>query len=219
MTIAHPDSRPLPRWHGAQRRIGLTGGIASGKSSVSRYLAEQHALPILDADMFAREALDPGNAATTTVLERYGKAVTYPSDQTHLRLDRSALGKIVFSSPHERRWLEQLMHPIVQRRFYKELAALKEAPIVVLIIPLLFEAKLTGLCSEVWVVDCNPTQQLQRLVNRDGLTLQEAEQRIASQWPLERKRPLADLVIDNSGTPEAWRHQISSLCLTQPPIT
>ena len=203
---------PPARWHGPQRRIGVTGGIASGKSSVGLYLSEQYALPVLDADIYARDALVPGSAATMAVLQRYGNAVAEAGQRNPVSIDRIALASIIFSDIEERRWLEQLIHPIVEKRFDVALGDLSAEPVVVLMIPLLFEAKLTGLCSEVWLVDCNQAQQCQRLIARDGLTLQEAEQRIATQWPLEQKRPLADLVIDNSGAPGVWRDQISSIC-------
>ncbi len=199
---------PQARWHGPQRRIGVTGGIASGKSSVGLYLSEQHALPLLDADIYARDALVAGSAATMAVLQRYGNAVAEAGQCNPVSLDRIALANIIFSDVEERRWVEQLIHPIVAKRFDVALADLSAEAVVVLMIPLLFEAKLTGLCSDVWLVDCSPPQQCQRLIARDGLTLQEAEQRIAAQWPLERKRPLADLVIDNSGTVESCHQQI-----------
>ncbi|KZR61329.1 Dephospho-CoA kinase [Prochlorococcus sp. MIT 1306] len=199
---------PKARWHGPQRRIGVTGGIASGKSSVGLYLSEQHALPVLDADIYARDALVAGSAATVAVLQRYGNAVAEAGQRNPVSIDRIALASIIFSDVEERRWLEQLIHPIVAKRFDVALADLSAEPMVVLMIPLLFEAKLTGLCSDVWLVDCSPAQQCQRLIARDGLTLQEAEQRIAAQWPLEQKRPLADLVIDNSGTVESCRQQV-----------
>jgi dephospho-CoA kinase len=179
-----------PRWPGPQRRIGLTGGIASGKSSVGRLLADRHGLPVLDADAFAREALAPGSTAAEAVHERYGT------------LDRRALGRIVFTDAAERHWLEQLVHPLVRARFEAELQRLAEAPVVVLMVPLLFEAGLDGLCSEVWLVDCDEAQQLQRLMARDGAGETDARNRIAAQWPLARKRPLADRLIDNRGTPE-----------------
>ncbi|KZR64651.1 MULTISPECIES: dephospho-CoA kinase [Prochlorococcus] len=211
MTTEPESPVALPRWQGPQRRIGLTGGIASGKSSVGHYLAEQHALPVLDADLYAREALAPASTATMAVLARYGSAVRKAGQRSQASLDRPALGRIVFSDTRERRWLEQLVHPIVAKRFDMALGDLSAEPVVVLMVPLLFEAKLTGLCSEVWLVDCSPTQQYQRLIARDGLTLKEAEQRISAQWPLEIKRPLADLVIDNTGIPGAWRSQISPI--------
>jgi dephospho-CoA kinase len=179
-----------PRWPGPQRRIGLTGGIASGKSSVGRLLADRHGLPVLDADAYAREALAPGTAAAEAVLQRHGT------------LDRRRLGRIVFADAVERHWLEQLVHPLVRARCDAELQRLAQAPVVVLMVPLLFEAGLDHLCSEVWLVDCGEDQQLQRLMARDGAGEADARARIAAQWPLARKRPLADRLIDNRGTHE-----------------
>ncbi len=208
MTTEPASPVPLSHWPKSQRRIGLTGGIATGKSSVGHYLAEQHALAVLNADLYAREALAPGSAATKAVLQRYGKAVAAESQNNATSLDRSALGQIVFNDATERHWLEQLVHPIVRQRFDAELARLAETTPVVLMIPLLFEAKLTDLCSEVWLVDCCSAQQCQRLMSRNGLSREEAEQRIAAQWPMSKKRALADLVIDNNGAAESWYQQI-----------
>ncbi|MFM8543742.1 MAG: dephospho-CoA kinase, partial [Vulcanococcus sp.] len=126
---------PGLRWHGGQRRIGLTGGIASGKSTAGRWLA-QRGLPLLDADQFAREALAPGSPGAAAVLQRYGAAVRAPGDGA-TGVDRSALGRIVFQDPSERLWLEQLVHPLVRQRFDAALAQLAAAPAVVLMIPLL----------------------------------------------------------------------------------
>ena len=188
---------PLQRWQGEQRRIGLTGGIASGKSSVGRVLEQHHHLPLLDADVFAREALAAGSAGTQAVLQRYGTAVQERSGV----INRRALGAIVFNNPSEREWLEQLVHPLVRQRFDTELERLAEAPVVVLVIPLLFESGLEALCSETWLVDCDEAQQLKRLMQRDQLSEQEATARIQAQWPLTRKRELADQLISNRGTP------------------
>ena len=185
------------RWSGSQRRIGLTGGIASGKSTVARWL-EQQGLPVLDADVYAREALAPGTPGAAAVLERYVEVVRAKNSTTNSGvIDRGALGQIVFNAPQEREWLEQLMHPLVRERFDAELEALAAQPAVVLVIPLLFEAGLESLCSEIWLVDCEPEQQLERLMQRDGLSQAAAQARINAQWPLERKRELADRVIDN----------------------
>ncbi len=193
-----------PRWRGAQRRIGLTGGIASGKSTVGAWLAAR-GWPVLDADRYAREALAPARPATLAVLARYGAAVQGEAEDS---LDRAALGRIVFAEESERRWLEALVHPLVRERMERELEALAEAPVVVLMIPLLFEAGLEGLCSEVWLVDCGEAEQRQRLRARDGLGEAEAEGRMAAQWPLARKRPLADVVLNNRGTLEELRAQL-----------
>ncbi len=194
-----------------QRRIGLTGGIASGKSTVGRLLAER-GLPVLDADVYAREALAPGSPGAAAVLARYGVRVALAGAATPGEplpaVDRAALGRIVFNDAAELRWLEQLVHPLVRQRFATELERLEEAPMVVLMIPLLFEAGLEGLCSEIWLVDCDKEQQLQRLMERDRLGEADARARLAAQWPLARKRALATLVLDNRSGPETLAPQI-----------
>ena len=191
-----------------QRRIGLTGGIASGKSSVGRLLADQ-GWPVLDADRYAHAALAAGSDATGQVLERWGDAVR-AADHPQA-INRTALGRIVFADINERRWLEHLVHPLVRSRFEQELKAQAEADIVVLMIPLLFETGLEALCTEIWLVDCEEAQQLERLQQRDGLSEQDAMQRLKAQWPLSKKRPLADQIIDNRGTQTALNEQVKEL--------
>ena len=194
-----------PRWSGPQRRIGLTGGIATGKSTLAALLA-QRGLPVLDADAYAREALAPGSAGARAVLERHGEAVRAVGMPG--AIDRAALGRLVFADAAERRWLEALLHPLVRQRFASELERLTEAPALVLMIPLLFEAGLEELCSEVWLVECEEAEQLRRLMARDGLAEEEARARLAAQWPLARKRPLADVRLDNGGPPERLAAQL-----------
>lgn len=202
-----------PHARGAQRRIGLTGGIASGKSSVGQYLAAL-GLPVLDADRYAHDALAPGTEATASVLERFGPQIeAAPNPElittaTSRTINRRALGQIVFHNPSERRWLEQLVHPLVRKRFEQELAHHEQADAVVLMIPLLFEAGLTKLCSEIWVVHCTPEQQMERLQQRDRLDDTAAHARINAQWPLQQKCKLADVVLDNRGEPERWKAQV-----------
>ena len=203
------------RWQGLQRRIGLTGGIASGKSSVARYLA-LNGIPVLDADIYAHEALATGSKGAEVVLARYGARVEaeeecIPKGSPCARtIDRHKLGQIVFNNREERRWLEGLIHPCVRTRFEQELASREQCMTVVLMIPLLFEAALTELCSEIWVVDCSPEQQLDRLKKRDGLSTAEAQARIKAQWPLSQKCEWADLVINNHSDAMRWEVQIDS---------
>ena len=194
-----------------QRRIGLTGGIASGKSTVGRWL-EARGWPVLDADHFARDAIGPGQPQTLAVLQRYGEVVAIDG----CAINRAALGRIVFTDASERAWLEQLIHPVVRERFDQALDALEDEPVVVLMIPLLFEAGLTGLCSEIWLVDCDEQQQLARMMQRDGLDAVQARARLGAQWPLARKRPLADRLIDNRGTKQELEDQLSR-CVLAPP--
>jgi len=192
-----------------QRRIGLTGGIASGKSSVARLLAQDHGLPLLDADVESRLALAPGSPAARAVVERFGTAVLAPDTAPAAAvLNRAALGQIVFHDRQQLTWLEQLVHPIVRSQMAQQLQTLAAAPVVVLVVPLLFETGLQDQCSEVWLVDCDPQQQLARLMARDGLSAGDAQARIDAQWPLARKRPLAQVVLDNRGHPDALRPQV-----------
>jgi dephospho-CoA kinase len=204
----------VDRWQGLQRRIGLTGGIASGKSSVGRFL-EQQGIAVLDADRYAHKALAPGTPTTRAVLERYGAKVQSALSKG---LDRAALGSIVFSDPQERTWLEAQLHPLVRQRFDQELQTHGGERVVALMIPLLFEAGLESLCSEVWVVHCSPTQQRQRLMTRNRLSPEEAEQRIRAQWPLDRKTALADCVIKNGSMPLSWTSQVRELLSATPPL-
>jgi len=207
---------PSARWQGQQRRIGLTGGIATGKSSVGRHLAAL-GLPVLDADRFAHEALAPGSKGEAAVLKRFGPRVAAQSDsaiedsKSTGGINRKALGSIVFNAPDELLWLEQLIHPYVRARFDEALVGLNDEPTVVLMIPLLFEANLTGLCSEVWVVHCQPQQQIERIQKRDGLDEAAAKARIDAQWPIAQKQELADQLIDNSGDADRWDEQVQRL--------
>lgn len=204
---------------GQARHIGLTGGIATGKSTVSRLLSTHHGIPVLDADRFAREALAPGSEATQAVFRRYGAALAAgPSSEDGPCLDRAALARIVFTDSGERMWLEQLVHPIVRERFAAGLQALAGAPVVVLMIPLLFEAGLEPLCSEIWVVDCgSEEEQLRRLQARDGITTQEAMARLNAQWPMASKLARADVVIHNSGPEANLIAQVDGALAAKPP--
>jgi len=193
-----------------KRIIGLTGGIGTGKTTVSNYLANRHQLPVLDADIYAREAVQLGSPVLSKIFERYGSGVQLP-DGT---LNRKRLGEIVFSNPDERKWLEQQIHPYVRDRFQSELATLV-APTVVLVVPLLFEARMTDLVTEIWVVSCSPSQQLRRIIERDNLSLEQAIARLNSQLPIQEKVTRADVVLDNSSTPEALLKQVDAAVKTR----
>ena len=176
-----------------RRLIGLTGGIATGKSTVSNYLAEKYHLPVLDADIFAKEAVTKGSDILNRIFQRYGDGIKLP-DGT---LNRSALGDIIFNNSSEKQWLENQIHPYVRDRFSSELQKITSKTIV-LSIPLLFEVNLTHLVTEIWVVFCDETIQLERLQKRNNLSLEQAKTRIKNQLPLTQKIALADVVIDNN---------------------
>ncbi|MBD1822173.1 dephospho-CoA kinase [Cyanobacteria bacterium FACHB-DQ100] len=187
------------------RRIGITGGIGMGKTTVSNYLAAAHRLPILDADLIARDAVAPGSPILAQIIDRYG-AHLLRIDGT---LDRAKLGTIVFSNPTERIWLEQQIHPYVRQMLEAECDRLAQThPTIVLVIPLLFEANMTDLVSEIWVICCSESQQIQRLMQREKLSLEQAQARIQSQMPIKQKRDRANVILDNSTTPEALMRQV-----------
>ncbi|RMF26770.1 MAG: dephospho-CoA kinase [Cyanobacteria bacterium J083] len=178
----------------ARRIIGLTGGIATGKSTVTQYLAQRYHLPILDADHYAREVVKPNSEGLEAIVARYGTSLLLKDGS----LNRSQLAEIIFNNPQAKEWLENLLHPLVYEAMSNDLALIKE-PTVVLAIPLLFEANFTDLVTEIWVVYCEPKQQLARLISRDKLNSVQAWARINSQWSLDKKVALADVVLDNRG--------------------
>lgn len=187
----------------SRRIIGLTGGIACGKSTVSNYLENIYKIPVLDADIYAREAVEKGSEILERILARYGRKVKTEDNS----LNRQQLGEIIFNNPEEKIWLESQIHPYVRECFKRHLEQL-EAPIVVFSIPLLFEAKLTHLVTEIWVIYCSFEQQIQRLMTRNNLTREQAIARINNQMPLAEKIALADIVLDNSRDLEALYTQI-----------
>jgi dephospho-CoA kinase len=191
----------------ARRIIGLTGGIATGKSTVSDYLATRYHLPILDADRYAREAVEPGSAILHQLVQRYGEGILLADHS----LNRAKLGEIVFQNPLEKQWLEEQIHPFVRERFRIVSDSFPEEQPLVYAIPLLFEAKLTHLVTEIWVVFCTHEQQLARLMQRNSLSHAQAQNRIDSQLPLNDKIARADVVLDNSHDQETLFRQIDQL--------
>jgi len=186
-----------------KRIIGLTGGIATGKTTVTNYLASTYNLPILDADIYAREAVSLGSPILAAIAGRYGKQILLPDGS----LNRQKLGEIIFNRQDERNWIDNLIHPDVRDRF-EEAIALSSSQTLVLVVPLLFEAGMTDLVTEIWVVRCSQEQQLQRLIQRNHLNREQAQARINSQLSLEEKVAHADVVLDNSSTLEVLLKQV-----------
>lgn len=186
--------------------IGLTGGIATGKSTVSRLLAERGAA-IIDADVIAREIMEPGHPVLAAVSERFGPGVLN-ADGT---LNRKKLGEIVFSNPEERKALEALTHPAIRAEMKQRMEELEAADphrLVVADIALLYESGLDPLYERIMVVYVPREVQLTRLMLRDGLSKEAAEQRINAQMDIEIKKERADILIDNSGGLEETKRQI-----------
>jgi dephospho-CoA kinase len=188
--------------------IGLTGGIATGKSTVANYLAKTYNLPILDADVYARDAVSIGSPLLSQIAEKYGREIILSDGN----LNRSKLGEIIFNQPEERYWVESIIHPYVRNCFDKAINE-SSANTLILVIPLLFEANLENLVNQIWVVSCSPQQQQQRLIERNNLTLEQAAARINSQLPIAEKIARADVVLDNSANLESLLQQIDKVLL------
>ncbi|MEH1788547.1 MAG: dephospho-CoA kinase [Nostoc sp.] len=186
-----------------KRIIGLTGGIATGKTAVTNYLASVYNLPILDADIYAREAVSLGSPILGAIAQRYGEQILLPDGS----LNRQKLGEIIFNRQDERNWIDNLIHPDVRDRFLKAIAQ-SSSQILVSVVPLLFEAGMTDLVTEIWIVRCSQEQQLQRLIQRNHLNREQAQARINSQLSIEEKVAHADVVLDNSSTLEVLLKQV-----------
>ena len=179
--------------------IGLTGGIASGKSTVSAILRRLGA-QVIDADALAREIVEPHQPAWNEIVTTFGNEILR-SDQT---LDRKKLRKLVFDEPNARKQLEAITHPKIRRLAQEKIAecAATGAPLVVYEAPLLFETGIHLWLRPVILVACDTATQKRRLQKRDNLTEEEIEQHLGAQMSLEEKRKLADYVIENNGTLE-----------------
>jgi dephospho-CoA kinase len=186
-------------------RVGLTGGIASGKSLVAAELAARGAI-IIDADVLAREVVEPGTPGLAAIIERFG-----PQVLTDGQLDRAHLAEIVFADPAARRDLERIVHPAVRARAVELERAAGSAAVVVHVIPLLVETGQQGDFDLVVTIDVDHETQIQRMMGRNGFSRAEAESRIAAQAAREDRRAAADVVLDNSGDVAQLKDQIDAL--------
>ncbi len=186
-------------------RIGLTGGVGCGKSTVSSYMARL-GLPVIDGDKLSREAVTPGSDAMERIRQVFGPEVFLPDGS----LDRVKMARLVFSDEDKRQALNAIIHPYVWKRTEEGLIAAQDAghPIAVLDMPLLLEIGWQLRSEAVWVVKAPVEQQILRVCARDGATREEALARIRKQMPTLNKLNYADVVIDNSGSVEDARRQV-----------
>jgi dephospho-CoA kinase len=184
------------------RRIGLTGGIGSGKSTVAAMFAD-HGAEVIDADVIAREVVAPGSEGLQAVVEEFGPRVLSPDGG----LDRAALADIVFSEPASRERLNAIVHPRIAARTAELMAAVPDGAVLIHDVPLLAELGLQGAYDLVVVVDAPDERRVERLVAR-GLSEPDARARIAAQATREQRLAIADIIIDNSGDLESLRQQV-----------
>ena len=187
------------------RIIGLTGGIASGKSLVSQQLVELGAV-VVDADKLGHETYRKDTETHRAVVEAFGPDVVGPDGE----IDRRALGAKVFGDPEARRRLEEIVWPAIRRLAAERLAGLREqsVPVVVLEAAVLIEANWLDLVDEVWLVEAPPETVRQRLSDRNGLTPEQAEARLRAQLTNEKRRPYAGVVIENDGSLDELRRRV-----------
>jgi dephospho-CoA kinase len=186
-------------------RVGLTGGIASGKSTVTKFFAAL-GVPIIDTDQVAREVVEPGQPPLERLVERFGRTILTPDGH----LDRPKLREIVFSDPRARADLEALTHPAIGTAV-EAWSAAAGGPYQILIIPLLVEKNLTSQVDRVLVVDCNEELQIRRLQARDGSTVEQARAILNAQTSRTARLKSAHDVIQNEGDLSAVRDQVSAL--------
>lgn len=190
--------------------IGLTGGIASGKSTVSEMLKKRD-IPVIDADLIAREVVEVGKKAYTEIVNAFGKEIL----NEDLTINRARLGSIVFQNEDKRKKLNSIVHPEVRlemKRRQEQLIS-EGAKAVVLDIPLLFESNLKHLVDKVIVVYTGEKNQLERLMKRNNFSKEEALSRINAQMPLKEKVKFADAVINNDGTLEETEQQLENILM------
>ncbi len=192
------------------KKIGLTGGIATGKSTVSGILREL-GVPVIDADEVDRRLSEKGNKVWKAVYDHFGSGYFLPDGE----MDRGRLGEMVFSDRRARQSLNQITHPIIQKEMETMLRQMEEdrnPPIAVLDVPLLIEVGWDRFVDEVWVVAIPEELQIRRLMWRNSMTEEQAIQRVRSQMSLKEKCRMADRVIDNSRTVQYTREQIIRIC-------
>lgn len=195
--------------------FGLTGGIATGKSTVAQMLRKRGAV-VIDADQVAREVVEPGTEGLAQIVANFGHNVLDESG----RLNRAQLGKLIFHDAEARQQLNRLLHPLIVDKMKRDTDKVRQTDgraVIIWDVPLLIEAKMTPLVDEIILVYVPETIQLARLMARNRLSQQEAEARMRAQLSIEQKREWADYVIDNSGTLEETEKQVQNvwneLCL------
>ena len=193
-----------------QRRIGLTGGIATGKSTISKYIRENKRIPTIDADNLSRELIEPNTIGYKKILEYFGKRIIDQKD-CEKTINRKLLRKIIFENEQHREWINQLLHPLIKEKMVEKCYEFKDSKIILLVIPLLFEAKFEDICTEIWLIDCPKKVQVKRLIKRDKIGEEEAYRIINLQMTFEEKVNFSDIILNNSDNTNQWEQRIKHL--------
>lgn len=186
--------------------VALTGGIAAGKTAVSDCLATLGAI-IIDTDVIAREVVEPGQPGLDRIVESFGPEML----DSEGRLNRRAMRETVFADNSKRKHLENILHPLIVNRVRERIGANRDARLIVLVVPLLVESGLFGDVDKVIVVDVPESIQIERLLQRDGVDIDQARQMLAAQATRQERLAVADYVIDNSGSFDALEQQVTEI--------
>ncbi len=185
--------------------VALSGGVASGKSTIANLFA-QLGVPIIDADIIARQVVEVGTDALAQIVKHFSTEILLPNGE----LDRSQLREIIFNNDHERLWLNNLLHPIIHQITQKQIAK-QTAPYVIWVVPLLIENNLHQLADKVLMVDVPETLQMERLIYRDKISESLAKRMIRTQVPLAERLSYADDIIVNNGNLASLSEQVNKL--------
>ena len=193
-----------------QRRIGLTGGIASGKSTITNYIRKHKNIPILDADDLSRELIKPNTYGYKKILNYFGNQIINKNN-TEQEINRKLLRKIIFKNSESKKWIEKLLHPLIKEKMIEKCSQYKNNQTIVMVIPLLFEASFEDICTEIWLVKCPYEIQKKRLIIRDKISEKEAYEIINFQLSFEEKKNFSDIILDNSDDQNKWINKIKDL--------
>ena len=199
-----------PKLNNKQRRIGLTGGIASGKSTIAKYIKEYRDIPILDADQYSKDLIKPKSNCYKKVVGYFGAQIV-DQHSSENKINRALLKKIIFENSIHRKWIQNLLHPLIKEKMIEKCNQFDKNKILLLVIPLLFEAKFTDICTEIWLVKCPKEVQKKRLMKRNIISENEAEKIINLQLNFEDKSKFSDEILDNSDNKQLWKNTIQKL--------
>lgn len=195
-----------------QRRIGLTGGIASGKSTIAEYILRNKKIKILDADDFSKRLISPEEESYERIINHYGNGIIN-NNSAKKEIITSKLRNIIFNDLNEKKWLENLLHPLVKSKMIQACNNLYKEKIIILVIPLLFEANFNDLCTEIWLVKCSKKTQQKRLMGRDQITKDYANKIINSQMSFHKKAIRSDFILlnENANDMNIWKTNLQNL--------
>ena len=199
-----------PKLKNKQRRIGLTGGIASGKSTIANYIKKYRDIPILDADQYSKEPIKPKSNSYKEIVAYFGPQIVNEYSSVN-EINRALLKKIIFENSIHRKWIQNLLHPLIKEKMIEKCNQFEKNKILLLVVPLLFEAKFTDLCTEIWLVKCPREIQKKRLMKRNKISNNDAEKIVNLQLNFEDKSKFSDVILDNSDNQKLWINTIQKL--------